>query len=88
MPDQFDLDPYDLVTAAVADMIIEGVPVPAMWDISYIAENGEEFFAASQAQIRLQEIVNDYYAIEEGSIIPEDPSYPKGPDGPANVSDL
>lgn len=74
----------DAVLAAWCDSIVEDLPLPAIWDLLFIATSAEEVFVGIQAQIQLKEVVYDYYSQEDHPLIKEDPRYPEGPDGAAS----
>lgn len=66
----FEPDDYDLMIAAVLDMLVDGIPHRAVWDLTHIAQSADEFYAGMQAMSALGDIINDHYERE-----PDDGTY-------------
>nr|DAU76345.1 MAG TPA: hypothetical protein [Caudoviricetes sp.] len=52
------------MNAAIADVIIEGIPLDAVFDLSLEAKTAAEFFVGVQALTELGDIIKDHYEIE------------------------
>ena len=58
------LTDFELMNAAIADVIIEGIPLDAVFDLSLEAKTAAEFFVGVQALTELGDIIKDHYEIE------------------------
>lgn len=52
----------DLLHAAYADAIAEGIPLDRLIELYTDAKNPEQFLAGVQALVELKDIVEDHYA--------------------------
>ena len=69
-PNPLEPEDYDYMVAAILDMLVDGVPHQAVWDLTFIAQSAEEFYAGMQAMVELGDIINDHYQRE-----PDDGAY-------------
>jgi len=61
---------YDYMISSILDMVVDGVPQKAVWDLCFIAQNSEQFYTGMQAMVELGDIINDHYERE-----PDDGAY-------------
>lgn len=59
------LTDFELMNAAIADVIVEDIPLEAVFYLSCEAESALEFFAGVQALAQLGDIINDHYDRED-----------------------
>lgn len=56
-----ELSEFELMLAAIVDVIVDEIPLSAVWDLSEMAENADQFFEGIQATIHLRDLVQEYY---------------------------
>lgn len=67
---EYSPEAYDYMVASILDMVVDGVPHQAVWDLCFIAQNHEQFYAGMQAMVELGDIINDHCERE-----PDDGTY-------------
>lgn len=61
---EFTPTDYDLMIAAVVDIIADGIPLRAVWDLTYLAQDPMQFYTGMMAAAELNDVVKDHYAEE------------------------
>lgn len=66
-------DDYDLMVAATLDMVMDGVPHQAVYDLTIIAQTAPEYYAGMQAMVELGDILKDHHEYRQQE--PDDGTY-------------
>ena len=60
----FELTPFDLLKASLADFVEEGLPHYTIINLLFLADDEIQFFTGMQAATELKDIVLDHYDTE------------------------